>query len=92
MKIRTIKELLELILNYPQHFIGGLCIWISNLYIINIINLDERNLLLKYVENNKPSVLHKFIYAEGNFWWKYNKIEPRIKWIKKHIKLIKSKS
>jgi len=90
--MRTIKELLQLILDNQQLFQCGLCGWRYNLSAKDLITGEEDELLHKYFQANKPEF--KFINNFYNpdkieknslFFWKQNKIKPRIKWLKEHI-------
>lgn len=88
--MRNIKELLELMLKNEQGYFSGLCNWVSNLYLSKIINLEEKIRLINYINNNRPSKwssLSAFKSRNTRFYWEYKNIKPRIKWIKKHIKL-----
>lgn len=88
--MRSIKELLELMLENEQAYFYGLCHWVNNLYICKIINFEERRKLITYINNNRPSKwssFSAFISRDSRFYWESKKIKPRIKWIKKHIKL-----
>ena len=89
--MRTIKELLEILLNNQEPFNNGLCSWVFYLYHIDKINFEEHNILRKYIENNKPSIFSSFDcfkeqFSTSGYYWAPKHIEPRIKWIKKHIK------
>lgn len=90
MKTRKIKKLLQVMLDNTTLFEYGLCQWVSVLYIKNIINWNERMLLDKYISNNKPfNYKIRLLFSpfcNHTYYWKKGKIEPRIKWIKKHIK------
>lgn len=88
--MRNIKQLLEIMLDNQQEFSSGLCGWISNLRFENIINHDEFLLLRKYINDNRPnkfSSISAYKNRDSGFYWKRKDIKPRIKWIKKHIKL-----
>lgn len=88
--MRTIKELLELMLENKHLFISGLCYW--NYWILNNekISGDEYCELRDYIEKNKPITWYNLvIHRNGSYWWKPGDINPRIKWIKKHIKINK---
>ena len=43
--MRTIKELLQVMLDNPQHFDSGLCYWIGNCYLSGLINGKEHSIL-----------------------------------------------
>jgi hypothetical protein len=82
-KERTIKELLQLMLEHQELFSGGFCFWVRSLYWDNIMTQEERNTLDKYIKENRPKNL-SWLLADA-FYWKSGNIKPRIKWIKKHI-------
>lgn len=87
--MRTIKELLELMLKNQAWFKFGLCHWARNLYYVNLITFKENQLLEDYIRDNRPSIfssLEAFKYTASGYFWKMGRIEPRIKWINKHIK------
>jgi hypothetical protein len=81
--MRSIKELLQIMLDNQQLFEGGLCIWALNLRINYIITFEEKEIILKYIIKNDVNKRYK----ETGYWWKSNNIKPRLKWIKKHINL-----
>lgn len=86
---RSIKELLEIMLNNQKYFTYGLCQWIQKLSQIGIITFAEREILQDFIKNNKPSIFSSWsvlFNLKCGYFWKYGKIKPRIKWIKKHIK------
>jgi hypothetical protein len=80
---RPIKELFQLMLNHTNYFSFGLCQWVDNMYYANIINLDEETLLKEYITNHRP--LNFKTLFNNPYYWEVGKIEPRIRWIKKHI-------
>lgn len=92
--MRSIKELLELMLDNKDLFNTGLCDWTLKLYLLDIISDEECYLLRQYIISNRPSLYNNFrmFYhtilrddPESHFYWKRGDIKPRIKWIKKHI-------
>lgn len=92
--MRSIKELLEVMLENQDKFRDGLCMWGLKLLTNNIVTQNEYRVILKYIEGNKPkwysssSAFYEAFSQSGYYWECYN-IEPRIEWIKKHIKLNK---
>lgn len=91
-KMRSIKELLEVMLDHKDHFYEGLCSWNYNLYCIKVITNDEFKILRKYIRENRPkwySSFSAFWTITSAYYWEYDNIEPRIRWIKRHIKLNK---
>ena len=87
-KERSINELLQLLLNNINLFESGLCYLISDLYIKDIITISECAKLEYYVNINKPINFNTLLHCmkDGYFYWKRGSKEPRIKWLKKHIK------
>lgn len=92
--MRTIKQLLELMLKHQDLFERGLCEWSRNLSDKQIITIDERTIIWTYITKNKPSKFSSWsAYKEQTnhkrigYYWKYKDITPRIKWINKHINL-----
>ena len=88
--MRTIKELLQIMLDRQDLFPAGLCSWAINMHHFDIITYEERIALMSYIRANRPSKyssISAFIHKDSLFYWSYNDISPRIKWIKKHIKL-----
>ncbi|MEY2702604.1 MAG: hypothetical protein RLY43_1240 [Bacteroidota bacterium] len=89
--MRNIKELLELMLENQDCFCsGGLCGWASELCLARIITCEEYHFLGEYISHNRPhkwSSYDAFKHRHEVFYWTPYNIKPRIKWIKKHIKL-----
>lgn len=91
--MRTTKKLLQIMLDNTDCFKDGLCNWVSKLYFKDIITLEERRFLTKYISSNKPFLLGNFyrffswLARCEAYYWEPHKIKPRIKWIKKHIKI-----
>lgn len=92
--MRSIKELLELMLDNKDLFRSGLCKWNSILYIRDIITWDEFIFLKKYIRSNRPPFYDNFTifchtilrdHPTNHYYWKQGEIKPRIKWIQKHI-------
>jgi hypothetical protein len=90
MKERSIKELLEFMLKNQRLFSRGLCYWCNQMYDYGLLKTQEYLKLRMYIDENRPSPFSSFnalIYFNNNYYWRSGKIKPRIKWIKKHIKL-----
>lgn len=86
--MRTTKELLELMLiNISLMGDFGLCALIAELYRNRQteISYDEYSFLRTYVKWNRPKNLHT-LFGSVFYWTKGRKL-PRIKWLKKHIKI-----
>lgn len=88
--MRTIKELLQIMLDRQDLFSAGLCNWVNRMYYCDIITYEERIALHGYIRENRPSKyssINSFIHRNFLYYWSYDDISPRIKWIKEHIKL-----
>lgn len=85
IKTRSIEELLQVLLENKTLFKEGLCKWIYKLYDNYIISYEERILLQKYLSENRPGRCFNLGGTYKGFFWKPHNINPRIKWIKKHI-------
>jgi hypothetical protein len=86
--MRTIKELLKVMLDNPQYFRSGLCGWKTNLQSANLISADEWFLLEDYIRNHRPNPylsIKAFKSRKTAYYWPIGDIKPRIKWLKKHI-------
>lgn len=84
--MRTVKELLQLMLDNENLFCNGLCSWVNQLEFKTYINDQELTLLSQYIYDNKPFTLHD-IFSNDCYYWKKGDIKPRIKWIKHHISI-----
>jgi hypothetical protein len=85
---RTIKELLQLMLEHQELFVSGLCQWTYALEYMYLITSDEKIILRYFINHNRPSKyssIGAFKNRDRMFYWKSGNIKPRIKWIKKHI-------
>ncbi len=88
--MRSIKQLLEIMLENKYYFYRGLCSFVSELCFNEKITSQERWFLHNYIIVNRPSKfssLSAFKNRNKAYFWKEKDIKPRIKWIKKHIKL-----
>jgi hypothetical protein len=86
--MRTIKELLQLMLDNKHFFQAGLCNWAANLRYYDIINIEEHYIMHQYIRDNRPFLLSSidaFKHRNKAFYWEFGDIKPRIKWLKKHI-------
>jgi hypothetical protein len=86
---RSIKQLLELMLEYQELFKTGLCSWNRTLYVLGYINRIEFDLLSDYIANNIPADALSII--KGAYYWTPTYILPRLEWINKHIELNSNK-
>ncbi len=81
-KPKEIKILLQIMLDNIHMLETGLCRLNIKLTELNIITKKEC-LIIKYY-------LEKQIQHSSFFWWKLREIEPRVNWLKEHIKLLSS--
>lgn len=86
--MRSVKELLELMLERQDKFSSGLCNLVFSLLVDEEITRKEYYLIRHYIQDNKPSIfssLSAFKSIGSGNYWKRGDIAPRIKWIKKQI-------
>jgi hypothetical protein len=92
--MRTTKELLQIMLDNQHLFINGLCGFTELLFLENKVTSLERLKLLSYIRRNRPPMLSSMdclrSQLTSGYYWKKGEIEPRIKWIKKHINEIRN--
>jgi hypothetical protein len=89
MTRRSIKELLQVMLDNQDCFLFGLCTWATKLYVKGFINVEEASKLHKYIQSNRPSKwssISAYKCRNTPYFWRCGNIKPRVKWIKKHIK------
>lgn len=79
---RSVKELLEFMLEHQGLFYSGLCSWIYSMRNKSLISDKEYCLLRDFIRANNPK-------NEKGYWWEHSKITPRIKWIKTQIDNLK---
>lgn len=90
--MRTIKELLQVMLDNQQYFEDGLCSWVTDLYWESKFKLITHNEVAKikaYITENRPSKfssISAFKNRHREYYWEVGNINPRIEWLKKHIK------
>ena len=79
--MRTIKELLELMLNHlieQKKINSGLCEYTYDLFIYNLITDDEYMLLIDFINNYTFCQKISYLFPKGEY-------EPRINWLKERI-------
>jgi hypothetical protein len=88
--MRTINELLKLTLKHleenPEGLTSGLCSFCTELYFDDIINGEEENMVIWYIRENVPNDPHA---RKGGYYFLPGEIQPRIEYLKHHIKLVK---
>lgn len=82
--MRTIKELLQLMLDNQHLFDEELCIWAYYLYHYSYISTKEHRALKQYIHQNTP------VHVDTDYWWEAGDITPRIEWIKEQIKKLEN--
>lgn len=88
--MRTIKELLEVMLLHKDKITLGLCGLAIKLYDNDIITVEEHIRIDNYIQHNRPSAFSSISALRSrrsNYYWVRGDIKPRIKWLNKHIKL-----
>lgn len=84
-EVRSIKELLQVMLDNQHMFSSGLCAWSLELYYEGLISYKERVSLLYYIQRNAPFFsIFSELWTDG-YYWKRGDITPRLKWFNKHI-------
>lgn len=90
-KEKSIKELLEIMLENIDLLSTGLCNLISDIYWSSEkITDDEYDIIHDYILHNRPfklSSISAFKTRNSYYYWKKGNKALRIKWLKKHIKL-----
>lgn len=91
--IRSKKELGQILLDNQISFNSGLCNWVNMLRLRKLITDYEVTYLSNLIYHKRPVFIplinniynpNKKLYNNG-FFWGPGHIEPRIKWIKKHL-------
>lgn len=78
--MRTIPELIRLLLSRPDLFTTGLCAWVANLYERRHLSYSERSDIAYYfIDNGIPP---------GRFKWPKGRIRPRLEWLSCQLPLI----
>ena len=90
--MRNTKELLELLLENKHLFKTGLCSWTINLLTNQIISVEEREHLDRYIKKNRPCLFSSWSAFKERldnscYYWGIGIIKYRVDWVKKHIKL-----
>lgn len=81
-EFRSIRELLEMMLENKELFCYGLCQWANAMWRNGFIQYHEKVTLQEYLEEELPALKYGHLYC-----WPPCVIEPRIEWIKEHIEL-----
>lgn len=85
--MRSIRELLQLMINYDVS--KGLCLTANTLWVMDIFTGSEYYMLSDYIHSHRPfgnKIRRKLFSMKPDHWWRPGRENPRIKWIKKHIK------
>lgn len=88
MKEKSIKRLLEVMLENQCLFRSGLCSWSTRLYQHGFITLIELAVIDSYILENRPSrwsSVSAFRSRSSSYYWAKGDIKPRVSWLKKHI-------
>jgi hypothetical protein len=76
--MRTMPELLNVMLENQGKFGDGLCLWAFRIYLNGLMRNDEYVSILEYIKEHRPNKrnLHS---------WKRNELQPRIDWINEQL-------
>jgi len=91
-----IKAVFEELLENKGCFENGLCYWIHTVKYRNSVCKDYNKYYVaeNFVLQNRPKsflrTLKRRFFGGSSYFWTKDKIKPRIKFIKKHIKLIEN--
>ena len=94
--MRTIKELLEIMLAYyekPENGTTfGLCKVVNSLRSDEVITQEEEDIITYYMGNNKPVTSfytweNEVTNEDYKFWYQVGVKPPRIEWLNEHIEL-----
>lgn len=77
------EELLNVFLQNQIYFKSGLCQWSETLFNNGKITYQEHIYVLSVIWGRKPFIAKLLGKA---YYWKSGKINPRIKFLKKHLK------
>ena len=75
MKKRSIKVLLQIMLDNIDRLECGLCI-----LAVDLFDYEEETDVLKYIEEHRPR------NSPDSYYWPIGEVKPRIKWLEYHIK------
>lgn len=89
--MRSDKQILEIMLDNIEHIRDskGLCQLAVDLEYCSIITYREALSIRRYIVDNRPSALSSIVMfwcITYPYYWPKYKVEPRAKWLKKHIK------
>lgn len=77
------EELLNVFLQNQVYFKSGLCQWSETLFSNGKITYQELIYILSVIRERKPFIAKLLGKA---YYWKIGEINPRIKFLKKHLK------
>ena len=88
MKTRSYKELLQLMIDNHEHFLGGLCRLASRIYYYDIINYNEWIKLDDYIGSHRPKRGKHYdpFQKDSVYYWKEDEWPPRLAWLLDQIK------
>ena len=89
---KTSDVLAEILLH--KHLIeerGCLCNAVASLAYYGELTPLEKQIFDEYVWRNKPCHVRLFNNKRGATYWRYGKVKPRVRWLKKHIKKCKKR-
>lgn len=95
-KIRPIDELLEIVLEeFPNSYKrNGLCCFVDNVQYTKKITSMEWDRLIDFIHNNRPRFGQRFYSIrcmKSPYFWPPRNKKIRIRWLKYHIKKLRTK-
>jgi hypothetical protein len=80
---KELQKGIEQVMIQPSRFQwNGMCQVIAFMRMVNILTLDEYMMVKAYIKKHEP----KKLWNTSAYWWQPGDYEPRIKWLKEHIK------
>ena len=74
-QITDLIKLIDLLKKYEKFFVNGLCGFISELYVINKITVEETEDLYNLLERVKPKM--DYFHPYGSYWFERENYEVR---------------
>lgn len=91
--MKTNKEILKLMLNHIHLLESGLCGLVYIICRLQVITANEDIKALEYIKRNRPKTKSKLAdpsRLNTHYYWELGKVEPRVRWLKYHIRICKS--
>lgn len=87
---RSIKELLQVLLDNQDLFVFGLCQWNKTCWNNGLIIYKEFLMIREYININRPDNEYtRLIGFNSGYYWFPGDLEIRIRWLNEHIAKLK---